>query len=97
MQKAEMRGVDVALQSLQPVALTLTEYRVDLILREEYRLQGRQRRWLGSRSHIDPDQTIALNRLVGLGLDLVLVIVLRWHVRHVDAIRVPPAGGRFAE
>ena len=52
------------------------------------RPRSRQRRRLGALAHIDPDHAVALGGLVGLGLDLVLEVLMRRHVRHVDAVAV---------
>ena len=55
-QVAEMRGVDLALDRLQVVAITLDHADVDLAVGCIEDLQRRQRRRLGARPHIDPDQ-----------------------------------------
>ena len=80
-----MRGVDLALDRLQVVAIALDHADVDLVFRRIEDLEGGQRRRL-ARAHVDPDHAGALDRLVGLGMDLVLEVLLRRHARHVDAL-----------
>src|SRR5581483_6011845 len=41
-QKAEMRGIDLALERLQVIAVALDEAHVDLVLRDVQDLEGRQ-------------------------------------------------------
>ncbi len=88
MQKAEMRGVDVAFERLQPVAFALGEGDLQFALGQQRGFDPRQRRGLGALAHIDPDEAVALGDLVGLGPDLFLVVLMRRRVRHVDAIAV---------
>ena len=88
MQKAEMRGVDIAFQRLQPVALALHERDRHLALRQQGRLDLRQRRRLRALAHIDPDKAVALRDRVRLGLDAVLEIRHAGEVRRIDAIAV---------
>ena len=45
-----------------------------------------QRRRLLARAHVGPDEARALGHLVGLGLDAVLEVLRRRHVRHVEAV-----------
>jgi hypothetical protein len=47
-QEAEMRGIDLALERLQPVAVALDEADADLVLGNVQDLEGRQRRRLGA-------------------------------------------------
>ena len=70
MQPTEMRGVDVAFQRLQPVALALGESDGELALRQQRRLDLRHRRRLLALAHVDPDHAGALGHLVGLGVHL---------------------------
>jgi hypothetical protein len=81
-----MRGVDVALQGLQIVAVALDEADPYLIVGNAEHLERRQRRRLGTRSHIDPHDAGAFDRAVGPGADLVFEVLMRRHVRHVDAL-----------
>ena len=84
-QEAEMRGVDLALERLQPVAVALDEADADLVLGNVQDLEGRQRRSLGARSHVDPDDAGALHDLVGFRLHLLLE-ARRRQARHVHAV-----------
>ena len=59
---------------------------VDLVLRQQRRLDHRHRRRFGARAHVDPDQAAALVDLVGLCLDLVLEALRRRDVRHLEAV-----------
>ena len=86
MQEAEMRGVDLAFQRLQPVAVALHQADVDLVRRQVEHLEAGQRRRLGALAHVDPDEAGALDDTVGLGLHLVLEILVLGHARHVDAV-----------
>ena len=58
----------------------------DLVVGNAEHLERRQWRRLGARSHIDPHHAGALDRAVRLGADPVLEVLLRRHVRHVDAL-----------
>ena len=84
-QEAEMRGVDLALERLQVVAIALDEADLDLVLGHVQDLEGRQRRRLSARSHVDPHHAGALDHLVGPRLHLLLEAGRR-QARHVDAI-----------
>ena len=84
-QEAEMRGVDLALERLQPVAVALDEARADFVLGHVQDLECRQRRHLRARAHVDPDHAGALHDLIGLGLDL-LHEARRRHARHVHTV-----------
>src|SRR5262249_2180345 len=57
-------------------------------LRQQDRLETRQRGRRRALAHIGPDQAVALEHLVALGLDLLRKGVVRRHVRHVEAIAV---------
>ena len=46
---------------------------------------GQRRRFLAL-AHVGPDEARALDHLVGLGLDAVLEVLRRRHVRHVEAV-----------
>ena len=85
MQVAEMRGVDLALERLQPVAVALDEADLDLVLGHVEDLEGRQRRYLCALAHVDPDDAGALHRLVGFRLHLLLE-ARRRQARHVQAV-----------
>jgi len=86
MQKAEMRGVDIALERLQPVAFALHEVDLQIGRRHQRGLDRRQWRRLLARTHIDPDQAIAFGDHIGLSFDLVFEVLMRRRVRHIDAI-----------
>src|SRR5579859_1615160 len=79
-----MRGVDIALQRLQIIAVALYEGRSDLGVGNAQNLECRQRRRLRPRSHIDPHEPGTLDRAVRFGADLVLEILMRRHIGHVD-------------
>jgi hypothetical protein len=85
-QEAEMRGIDLALERLQVIAAALDEAHTDLVVGNIQDFERRQRRRLGARPHIDPDESGALDRLVGPRLHLVLEVLMRRHARHVDAV-----------
>ena len=86
MQETEMRGIDLALDRLQVIAVAHDEGDADFVIGHVEDFERRQRRRLGARAHIDPDHPGALDRLVGLGPDLLLEILVRRHVRHVDTV-----------
>ena len=87
-QEAEMRGVDVALERLQPVAFALDEEHVALVLGQQDRLEARQRRRRLALAHVGPDQAVALEHLVALRLDPLGERLVGGNVRHVDAVAV---------
>ena len=86
MQEAEVRGVDLALERLQPVAVALDQADADLSRRHVEDLEARQRRRLRVLAHMDPDEAGALDRAIGLGLHLVLEVLAGGRARHVDAV-----------
>ena len=86
MQETEMRRVDVAFERLKVIALALNKRKPDLIFRNFEDFEGRQRWHLGARPHVDPDQPGALDSLVCPRFDLRAEVLVRQHVRHVDAI-----------
>lgn len=84
-QETHVRGVDVALQRLQPVALPLQA--PDLVAGDQVGLdvgQGRGRFLLPA--HVHPHQAVAFGRAIGLGMHLVLEFLARRHVGHVHAV-----------
>src|SRR5262249_44370774 len=85
MQEAQMAGVDVTLERLEPVALA--QHLLDLVLtaRQEIRLQVRQGRRRLTWPHVRPDDVIALDARIRARPDLRLEVALGWLVRHVDA------------
>jgi hypothetical protein len=85
MQEAEMRGVDLAFERLQIVAVALNETHADLTIRNIQDFERRQRRRFGARPHIDPDDAGALNHPIGFRLDL-LFEIRRRHAWHIEAI-----------
>ena len=80
-----MRGIDLALERLQVVAVALDEADLDLVLGHVEDLEGGQRRRLGARAHVDPHHAGALDRLVGPCLHLLLEAGRR-QARHVQAV-----------
>ena len=72
MQKSEMRGVDVAFERLQIIAMALDEEHADLVVGNAQDLEARQRRRFGARSHIDPHHAGAFDHAVRLGPTLCL-------------------------
>ena len=84
-QESEMRGVDLALERLQVIAVALDEGHLHLVLGKIENLERRQRRGLRARAHVDPHDAGALHHLVGLGLHLLLE-ARRRQARHVDAV-----------
>ena len=83
-----MRGVEVVLQALEPVVFLLDDAELDVRGRQVVELEIGEGRRLGAVAHVEPDHAIALVRAVRLGLDLVLEILVRRHVRHVEAVAV---------
>jgi len=86
MQEAEVRGVDVAFEPLQPIAVALDAEQIALAVAEQHRLEHRQLRRLRPRAHVSPDQAVALDSGIGLGLDLLRKGLVLRHVRHVEAV-----------
>src|SRR5713226_4087721 len=85
-QQIEVAGVDVAFQSLYPVAgphgLPLGAVR----LRQHVPFQVWERGRLGARPQVGPDDTVSLSAGVRPCLHLVLEVALGRLVRHVDAV-----------
>ena len=75
MEKAEMRGVDLALQRLQVVARAHDEADADLALGKVEDLERRQCR-RRARAHVDPDHAAPLHGGIGPGLHLVLEVLV---------------------
>lgn len=86
MQEAEMRVVDIAFQRLQPVALPLDAEEAELLGGQSCRLELGQRRRHRAGTEIGPDEAGALHHREGASLDLVLEVLVRQHVRHVNAV-----------
>ena len=61
---------------------------VQVVLRQQRGLDFGQRRRFGARAHIDPDHAGPFGHLVGLGLHLLLEVLFRRQVRHVEAVAV---------
>jgi hypothetical protein len=85
-QEAEMRGIDLALNGLQVIAVALDEGDANFVIGQVEDFERRQRRDLCLRPHVDPDDARALDRLIGLGFHLMLEILVRRHTRHVDTV-----------
>src|ERR1700752_3226629 len=81
-----MRSVDVTLQGVQIIAIALDEKNSDLAVGHAENFELRQRRRFGARTHIDPDNAGALDGAIRPGADLVLEILIRQHVRHIEAL-----------
>ena len=86
MQEAEMRGVDVAFEALQPVAVAHVAHDHALVVGNAQHLERRQRRRHFALAHIDPDDAALLGDLVGLGLDAVGEALVLGQVRLVEAV-----------
>jgi hypothetical protein len=85
-QEAEMRGIDLALNGLQVIAVALDEGDANFVIGQVEDFERRQRRDLCLRPHVDPDDARALDCLIGLGFHLMLEILVRRHARHVDTV-----------
>ena len=59
---------------------------IALVLGQVQHLERRQLGRLLALAHVGPDEARALDHLVGLGLDAVLEVLRRRHVRHVEAV-----------
>src|SRR5260370_9711298 len=81
-----MRGVDVAFERLQPLALALPAITVGLAGRQQGRFERRQRRRYRALAHIDVNHAAALRHLVGFGLDLGQGFLVDGQVRHLQAV-----------
>ena len=92
MQEAEMRGVDVALERLQPVALALVHARDALVLGQRQALDVRHWRRLLTRPHVGPDQAATLHHLVDRGAHAIGELLVGRQVGHVEA---PALGVEF--
>ena len=79
-----MRGIDVALQGLEPVAGARVAQRL-AVLPAPWPSRFGQRRWLWSWAHIGPHDAVAFAARIGDGLTLCLKIGLRRLIGHVDA------------
>ena len=62
--ETKVRGIDITLQALQPIAFALTEKGHQLLLRQQRRLQSGQGGRLRARAHVHPDQAVAFGDLV---------------------------------
>ncbi len=85
-QKAEMRGIDIALQRLHPVAFALPAGHQGLFRRAQQRLERRKGRRHFPLPQIDVDEPAALGDLIGAGLYLAAEILVGRQIRHVEAI-----------
>ena len=85
MEEAEVGCVDVPFEGLQVVAFPLGEHQPVLVFTQQGAFQERLRRDVLPVPHEHPDQAVAFEGLVGPGADLVLEILLRRHIGHVDA------------
>src|ERR1700741_4139254 len=88
MEETEMRGIDIAFQCLQPIAFAQRAAGEDLAFGEEQRLDRWERRRFLACAHIGPDDAVALDRAIGLGLDFVGEGMARLYIGHVEAIAV---------
>ena len=87
-QEAQVAGVDVAFERLQPVALAQDGTDEPLAVRQHVGIEVGQRRWRRARPHVRPDHTAAFSTGIRGHFDLVLEVALRRLVRHVDAVAV---------
>ena len=71
MQEIGMRGIEIAFERLQPIAFALHQLKLTASRAAIGAFELRQRRRLAAIAHVGPDQAVALDRLVGLGVDLV--------------------------
>ena len=81
-----MRGVDVAFEALQPVAVAHVAHDDALVVGDAQHLERRQRRRHLALAHVDPDDAALLGDLVGLGLDAVGEALVLGQVRLVEAV-----------
>ena len=88
MQEAEMRGVDVALEPLQPVAGALGQHRLQFAFIQQGGFDHRHWRRFGAGAHVDPDQAGAFGDAVGLGFYLLPEVLVGRQVGHVDAVAI---------
>ena len=79
-----MRGVQVTLKGLQPVAIPLHYLNFDLDFRAHRRLELRKNRDLMLWSHKDPNKIIFLKNAVSTCLHAFIEIRKRWHVRRLQ-------------
>ena len=88
-QKAQMRGVDVAFERLQPIALAVGQGDVSIVrIGGDRGLDLRKRRRLGALAHVDEHHAAALGGLVGLGLHAGGIFVLVRQIGLIEAIAV---------
>src|SRR6185437_11008661 len=72
MQHADMAGVEIALDRLQPIAAPLYETHLHAVRRPHQAFEMRQvLRRLVAVAHIDPDDAVMLFRQIRLGMDLI--------------------------
>ena len=88
MQKAEVRGIDIALQRLQPVALPLDHSDNRFALWHQVGFERGEFGHLFSLAHIDPDNAVALLHRIGLGPHLVGEVLLFGEVWLLQALAV---------
>src|SRR5215468_8128637 len=81
-----MRGVDVAFQRLQPVALPLPRPQLSLLRWAQHRFEHRQRRRYLALAHVNKDEPVALDDAVRLGPDLLAEVMFGRNIGHVEAI-----------
>ena len=88
MQEAEVRGVQVVLQPLQPVIFLLDHANLDVALGQVVELEIGEWWRCFAAAHIDPDRAPLVPRRIGPGFHLVFEILMGWHGGHVQAIAV---------
>src|SRR5579864_2956781 len=86
--EAQMTGVDVALESLEPVAVSNDGLDYALTVWQHIGLQVRQGRWLLSRTQVGPDNASALLRWIRDSFHFLLEVRFGGLVGHVDAVAV---------
>jgi hypothetical protein len=83
-----MRGIDIAFQRLQPVALPLPAIKAGIFRRTEHRFQGRQGRRRLALAHINVDEAAAFGDAISTCLHLLAEILIGRDVRHLQAVAV---------
>ena len=89
MEKAQVRGVDVAFERLQPIALAVGQRDVSVVgVSGDGGFDLGEGRRLGALAHVDEHHPAALGGLVGLGLHARWIFVLVGQVGLIEAIAV---------
>src|SRR5262249_1714815 len=87
MKETQMRGVDVAFERLQPIALAVGQRDVSVIgVGRRGGFDLREGRRLGVLAHVDEYHAAALRGLVGLGLHAGRILILVRQIGLIEAI-----------